>query len=534
MKHIYIFYVLLFSITFNMVKAQNQTYDQKVRAYIEKYRDWAIEEQQRVGIPASITLAQGVFETAAGESELAKNANNHFGIKCKKEWKGMTYAYTDDAPNECFRKYNSAKESYVDHSDYLKNSTRYAELWSHKPVDYKAWAKGLKKCGYATNPTYAQRLINVIENYDLQQYTLTALKSNNEIIPYNDKPQMSNISNSEPNNNITTQSQQNFEGGIDSFNNIFYINKLKAIYVKSGSTLLNYAIKHNIRYERLLEINELADEPLARSMYIFLEPKSNKGAHNTHVVTQGETIESIAQNEGMNSKHLRILNLLSRSEQPKEGAILNLQMQALDRPETYNITKTINNAKVSNSNNNYKLANSQNNSNDFIPTKKQNNTNIDEIEIGYGAEAPKTKDNTVAELSKSVDTLKMVNAQLTNQEAKTLNTNAQPMLSNTTKQKEPLDEIALLKQRLDKVVYTNSNIKIMSSDSAQVAEVNNVIERTNTNVSKNTSKPMFHLVRKGETVYGIAQKYGVSVSQINELNNLGFKGIIENQKLRVQ
>ncbi|OSZ82197.1 hypothetical protein CAP35_02705 [Chitinophagaceae bacterium IBVUCB1] len=155
--------------------AQGGAYEERAKSYIEQYKHLAVAEQKRSGIPAAITLAQGIHETSAGSSELATMANNHFGIKCKKEWTGETFAHTDDAPNECFRKYSRAEDSYKDHSDYLMKSPRYAELFKLSITDYAAWAVGLKRCGYATNPRYAQMLIKIVEDYKLQAYTYAAL-----------------------------------------------------------------------------------------------------------------------------------------------------------------------------------------------------------------------------------------------------------------------------------------------------------------------------------------------------------------------
>src|ERR1700761_7108128 len=140
------------------VRAQD-TYADKVAQYINQYKSLAIAEQKRSGVPASVILGQGILETDAGCSELVTGANNHFGIKCKKEWTGETFAHTDDAPNECFRKYKCAEDSYKDHSEYLRTSARYADLFKLSKTDYAAWAFGLKRCGYATSPTYAKRLI---------------------------------------------------------------------------------------------------------------------------------------------------------------------------------------------------------------------------------------------------------------------------------------------------------------------------------------------------------------------------------------
>src|SRR5215471_6288535 len=143
--------------------------------YIDTYKAIAISEMKRTGVPASITLAQGIHETEAGTSELVKKSNNHFGIKCKDYWNGDKVYHDDDARGECFRSYTRAYDSYMDHSDFLKNSARYATLFKLDPTDFEAWAKGLRKAGYATNPRYADILIKIINNYHLQDYTLIAM-----------------------------------------------------------------------------------------------------------------------------------------------------------------------------------------------------------------------------------------------------------------------------------------------------------------------------------------------------------------------
>src|SRR5690554_5416321 len=142
--------------------------------YISMYKDDAIREMHRSGVPASITLAQGILESGDGNSALARKANNHFGIKCHGDWKGKTYYQDDDEKDECFRKYKSVLESFRDHSEFLKKP-RYAFLFELKPTDYKGWAKGLKKAGYATNPRYPQLLIKIIEENNLHQYDLVKL-----------------------------------------------------------------------------------------------------------------------------------------------------------------------------------------------------------------------------------------------------------------------------------------------------------------------------------------------------------------------
>ena len=149
--------------------------NQAISHYIQTYQELAIKEMQRTGVPASITLAQGILETEAGQSDLVIRSNNHFGIKCKTSWTGEKVYHDDDARGECFRKYDAAEDSYKDHSDYLRSQPRYASLFALDPLDYKSWATGLKKAGYATNPKYAQILIKYIEKYNLGDYSLVAL-----------------------------------------------------------------------------------------------------------------------------------------------------------------------------------------------------------------------------------------------------------------------------------------------------------------------------------------------------------------------
>lgn len=334
------------------------SYDAKARKYIEQYRILAMAEQQRSGIPAAITLAQGVHETSAGCSELATLANNHFGIKCKKEWTGQTFAHTDDAPNECFRKYNCADDSYKDHSNYLKNSPRYASLFRLSKTDYAGWAFGLKQCGYATNPKYAQMLIKIIEDYHLQEYTYAAMGNEfgntyaarqNEIVPEQDAPQAVPAAApvavpvtkpaaiaATPKTMPATQPIAVRDAGAPNtkpmYGQVVKINGLKAVYARKGDTPLEYAYKNNIRYSKLLEINEIPETPLPADMFLYLERKNFKGVRPMHMVKPGETIQQIAQAEGIQIKSLRSMNLLLPGEEPVAGTVLELQRQAAVKP----------------------------------------------------------------------------------------------------------------------------------------------------------------------------------------------------------
>ncbi len=170
------YFLLLFLFLVAFTKAQD-----KAIVYVESYKDIAIAEMQRTGVPAAITLAQGLVESGCGEGDLCKKSNNHFGIKCKNDWVGDRVYHDDDYKSECFRSYSSGADSYKDHSDFLRNRPNYAELFKLDPVDYEAWAKGLKKAGYATEKDYPQKLIKVINDYNLNQFSLMALHKNGSI-----------------------------------------------------------------------------------------------------------------------------------------------------------------------------------------------------------------------------------------------------------------------------------------------------------------------------------------------------------------
>jgi len=152
-----------------VAQAQTPAPDSNYLAYIAQYRDIVVEQQQTYGIPAAITMAQGLLESSAGKSELATQANNHFGIKCTSDWRWETYHHDDDEAAECFRKYYAAEDSFIDHSLFLNNRKRYAPLFELDSTDYQGWAKGLRQCGYATDPNYPQKLISLIERYQLDQ-----------------------------------------------------------------------------------------------------------------------------------------------------------------------------------------------------------------------------------------------------------------------------------------------------------------------------------------------------------------------------
>lgn len=287
------------------------------REYIEKYKDLAIREMKRSGVPASITLAQGLLESDCGNSDLVKQSNNHFGIKCKSNWTGPTVKHDDDRPEECFRAYEHPEESFRDHSDFLKNSPRYSFLFELDPLDYVDWSKGLKKAGYATNPKYANILIDNIEKYNLNQYTLEGIMQGVSDTEY----QVASTKSMQPENVIPVPEITSENSFI-----ILKVNGLKAVRVSAGTSLLAVATKFNKRLGKLMEWNELENSGiLPHNQLIFLEKKRNEGESDEYVSDKDQSLYEIAQNLGITVSALRQYNSFNRDEEIKTGTTIYLR-----------------------------------------------------------------------------------------------------------------------------------------------------------------------------------------------------------------
>lgn len=298
--------------------------------YIDRYKGIAMEEMRRSGVPAAIKLAQGILETQSGNGWLVLNSNNHFGIKCKNNWTGKSVNYDDDARDECFRKYDSPEASWKDHSDFLRNNPRYKFLFDYKPDDYKSWAYGLKTAGYATSRTYPQQLIQIIENYNLQQYTTLAMS--NQPIP--EGPVFVSAPAAAPPRE-SAAAREDYEPVKVNYpqNTVFRINGKKVIYVKEGTAPIEVANAHKIRLSNLLKMNDLAEDvPLEKDMLIFLQGKSKRGKNDFHVVAPGETLHDIAQTEGVQLRWLRKRNKMEEGDQPAAGEKVVLDGYASSKP----------------------------------------------------------------------------------------------------------------------------------------------------------------------------------------------------------
>lgn len=285
--------------------------------FIRRYKHIAIREMERTGIPASITLAQGILESGCGESELAINANNHFGIKCHNEWQGPTYTMDDDEEDECFRKYKNPEQSWIDHSDFLTSRPRYAGLFSLPATDYKAWAKGLKAAGYATNPQYANLLIKIIEEEELYKLDHPVKRAGH--IP--------SISAEEFAESV---SSQNRPGNISYRNREEMRNGILCIEAISGDSFSKIAAYYGIKLKKLLAYNDKTDSDLKIGQLVFLKKKKSRAArgYEFHRVKAGDTLYDIAQKYGVQLKSIIRFNYLSADSQLTEGEKIFLRKKA--------------------------------------------------------------------------------------------------------------------------------------------------------------------------------------------------------------
>jgi len=310
-----------------------------VQRYIAQYKDIAMAEMLRTGVPAAITLAQGIHESGAGKSDLVTRSNNHFGIKCKNTWTGRTVHHDDDASQECFRAYDSSWHSYKDHSDFLRNNQRYAFLFGYNATDYASWARGLKQAGYATNPRYAPVLIGMIEKYHLNDYTLLAMNikvpaKTDEIamyaqaIHYTQKVEETIAAQQEPVEAIADAAVM-----IEYPSGIFSINNCKVMSAPKGTSLLALAFAHKVSMPNLIAWNDMNETDITpENQLIFLEKKQKKGEGTMHEVKPGETLWHISQTEGIRLSNLLQYNQLTLSDIPAVGEKIYLQSSAAQKP----------------------------------------------------------------------------------------------------------------------------------------------------------------------------------------------------------
>ena len=280
--------------------------------YIDRYKSIAIRDMERYGIPASITLAQGILESDCGNSSLARQSNNHFGIKCKSDWKGKKVYHDDDAKGECFRSYPSVEESYRDHAEFLDKSPRYEPLFAYPSDDYKSWAHGLKSAGYATAPDYAQRLIRIIE--ESQLYLLDQPNGAKHYASRKKSSAGSSVQQALAKTGGARIDPDNHRVTINAFRgyNVYSVNGVHYIQAKEGDTYEILGKEFRVSAKNLRKFNEIADkrgEPrTGDAVFISAKKKRWGGESKSHVCRAGETLYSVSQLYGVRCRTLEKLN----------------------------------------------------------------------------------------------------------------------------------------------------------------------------------------------------------------------------------
>ena len=291
----------------NLVLSQNRL--RVYEEYINNYSDIAVRHLVDYKIPASITLAQGLLESGAGMSDLAKRSNNHFGIKCHRGWRGESVYAADDTPNDCFRKYRRVEDSYDDHAQFLSTGARYAELFNLSVTDYKGWARGLQKTGYATDRAYANKLIKLIEDYELYRF--------------DNKNYRKGVTRKQREENIKQEIAQT-----SWTHQPYKTHGLIYVIAVNGDTFAGIANEFGFKENALLQFNEVPEGfPLSEGDIVYFQKKKPRAdmPYFEHVVQIGESMYSISQRYGMQLRNLYRLNKKSYDYIPEEGDVLKLR-----------------------------------------------------------------------------------------------------------------------------------------------------------------------------------------------------------------
>ena len=335
--------LIALALVLGMSAAAQQDAQTPQARYIARYAPIAVNEMYRTGVPASITLAQGIIESASGLSTLAVDGNNHFGIKCHNSWNGRTMRADDDRKNECFRAYDSAEESFRDHSDFLRYRDRYKFLFDFQTTDYKSWAYGLKQAGYATDPSYASKLIKCVEDYGLSRYDrMTVDEALSESGQEAESPVEREVESGIPDSPLKIEAGEIYPGAAGeeyrfSLSRTLYSrNGVPFVYAVEGETYASIASKYHLFKSEILKFNDVSrDAELLPGDIVYLEPKKKqtvRGLDKYIVGSEGESFHTICQRFAVREKSIRKLNHLPASYEPREGdEILLRQVPAFSK-----------------------------------------------------------------------------------------------------------------------------------------------------------------------------------------------------------
>ncbi|MDQ3073102.1 MAG: LysM peptidoglycan-binding domain-containing protein [Bacteroidota bacterium] len=457
------------------------SFAQKITAeeYIATYKDLAIKEMHRARIPASITLAQGLLESGYGNSYLAREANNHFGIKCKSDWTGKSVKADDDALQECFRAYDNVEDSYRDHSDFLVNGPRYQFLFKLDINDYKGWANGLKEAGYATNPKYADLLIGLIEKYELFNYG----KSKGAIA---DKGS---------NDNDVHEPAEAVPGPAEH-------NGIPIHVVKKGDDIESIARSRELMPWEVRKYNDLEkDEDLLPGTILYLKPKHRKGKVDYHIVQEGENMYYISQLHAVKLKFLYKMNLMASGEEPVSGEKVYLRKKQ-DAPPKLKASGSISPVKTPL----------------MVPNEKP-------VKVAEKKPQPKPAIPVPAPAAETM-TSETEQVRITQAETEvplSVNNNIHVVRAGETlygisrNYTIPVDSLVKWNKLSTQVLSTGQRLVV----TPPAEEPNQATALTQ------------HTVKAGETLYSIARKHNCTVAQLRKWNNLSSEQISTGQILIV-
>ncbi len=439
---------LVFLVGFLTVFGQERTTRDQ---YIKQYQNLAIREMHRAGVPASITMAQGILESSDGNSRLARLANNHFGIKCKSTWTGKTIQADDDAPDECFRAYETADDSYKDHSDFLRNNWRYHELFDLDITNYRGWAKGLRKAGYATNQSYHTIIINLIEKHELYKLDIMSPE------PLMSKP-------------------------------VVLQNEVPIVYAEKDETLETIATENELSNRQIYKYNDLPEgAEISEGDIVYLKPKRRRGSEKYHTVKPNENMYQISQQYGIKLKHLYRRNRLEMGEEPLEGTQLYMRGKRSKQ--------------------------------DTVPTKPTEQV-----------VAEKTFVNPHSQPIEKAPPIEKEDIVLPPYHVVEKGDN----IYRIAEKYHVFEEDILKWNKINALQLTLGQKIYLTEETAQKALGNKTVKPIIKEVEETkSSQPTYHIVTKGETVYRITQKYGITAEQLTEWNKLVGNQINIGQKLRV-
>jgi LysM repeat protein len=522
----YIFFTLLCIFTLNSFAQEGIKVKITVEQYIEKYSALAIEEMYRSRIPASITLAQGILESGNGNSRLSTEANNHFGIKCKASWTGQTLYEDDDAPQECFRKYDAAIDSYRDHSDFLMNNKRYAFLFDLDSKDYKSWAYGLKKAGYATNPQYPELLITFIEKHKLHKYDEVKISEEEEKEKAEEKAEI-----------------------VKNYGKEFMINGIPAIAAKANESFAQIALNYDIKVFQLYKYNDLQkDDECHEGDTIYLKNKKNKAEIETCILGKGDNTHKISQRFAIKLEKILSRNNLVLNQQPAVGQVIYLNNKRLNNiiiADTAIQRDSVKIVKTETAPNVIKVDTIVLNETVYEDPKKNietmfpvNETTLSyfdtleekksELSFFHTVQTGETLYSIAKKYNVKVDALQFLNAMKNNNIENGQRLIVNPNLpSADTKEPQPIPGYHIV--RHGETLFSISklyNITVNDLKAINILENNNIkidqrltvipVKNMENNFENNS---IYYTVEKGETLFSISRKFNVSITKLKELNN---------------